>query len=392
MNRIKIILLFITFLTLRPAVLGEDFTIIGILACGLALYLHLIQHSLQRQLDFRNDYLPTVVMVSVYWVYIITQATLTNSPIVTTDILKGVVTGIISIVSFSILLSDESLRNGMFKLFIRTMIILSVSYMVTMLLSLVIPLPSLELFKLYIDGNPKTVYFPITPIYGVMTVQDHIFQRFMGIFRESGISQSFMIWALMSLPRYGMDSRKNKLILLFGIAATFSTAGIAVYLVTVAVRMILNKRFIFPFVVIPAAYYTVMYAPYVGIANKLVTHSTSISDRTIAMRSSWEIFSHNILGIGIGNSPLEHASINLISSLHMIGIIGLSLVLAIYFMPMFTARDKKSYLLGIIPLFVTALVSQPIYDSPIMFVMVIVSLYESRKALFFIRQRGEYTC
>ncbi|OCT10704.1 hypothetical protein A8709_22980 [Paenibacillus pectinilyticus] len=386
MERIKVYLLFISLMCLRPAAFGGDFTILGISCCLLCLYIYFLQNSLKRVFQFRKNYLLIIVLVCTYWVYIMLQATLTSSPIASSDILKGAITGVITIISFAIMISDEGIRYKLFRLFIQMMIFLCASYIVTLTISILTPIEKLKIFSFITDDvNYRSVYFPFTPIYGVMTVQGHVFQRFLGIFRESGISQAFMIWAIMSLNKYGLGFKRNTILLLGGIIGTLSTAGIAVYMGTIAVRMILNKRYIIPIIVFPFVYYLIMYAPYIGISNKMVTHSTSITDRTGAMSFSMRMFTQHVFGIGVGNSPIEtNGGINLIASLHMIGIIGLVIVLLIYTLPIVIASDKKSYILGILPLFITALFSEPIYDSPIMFIMILVCLHESRKAPFYL--------
>jgi hypothetical protein len=389
MNTIKIALLFIAIITIRPAALGEDLTVVGLGACFLCLYLHFIEHSLKRDLKLKREYMPVIVMVFGYWMYIISHSMITDSAAIF-DVIKGFATCLFVTATFAIMLSDEEISKKLFRLFIRVMVIMSASYLVTMALAMFMPLDSLLIYQFKINEIPKNVYFPFTPIYGIMTVQDFVFQRFLGIFREAGISQAFMIWAYVSLDRYGLNTKRNKLLLIAGIVGTFSTAGIAIFVATIAIRMLLNGRKVLALIVLPLTYYVVMYAPYIGIASKMVTHSTSITDRTGSMKQSLQLLADHPFGVGIGNSPIAiHSGINLIASLHMIGLIGLILVIGVFLIPLMVTDNRKHYLISIFPLFATALVSQPIIDAPLMYVMILISIYGSREAPFLLGAKHE---
>lgn len=372
MEWIKIILLFTTLLTVRPAVLGEHFTVLGLATCGLAFIIHLAERIKFTKIEMNKSFIPALLFISIYWTYIIAQTTFTASPMAM-DIIKGFATTLFITITFAFILSETKIRYKVFKLFIRTMILLVLSYLVTIAITFVKPIDSLLLIQFQVYEDLKNIYLPFTPIYGLMTVDGHVFQRFLGVFRESGISQAFMVWAYVSLDRYGMKKVSNQIILIVGIICTFSTAGIAVLISTIALKMFLEGKKFLSLFVIPMIYLGLMYAPYVGLADKMTTHGSSITDRTGSMGLSLQLFSENLLGVGIGNSPIpNYAGINLVSSLHMIGIIGLLLILLVYFYPLIQLKNRGAYLIGIFPLFLTALLSQPIIDSPIMLVMIFV--------------------
>lgn len=374
MKNSKVFLLFLTLLTIRPSALGENFTALGLLFLGCCIFVFFIENYRIKRIDLRSDVLPTVILVSVYGVYVIVQSTITNSPILDFTI-KGFITNIFVTFSFALLLSDNKVHFRLFRLCIQFMILLIISYYITIILSLVIPLDSLILFQIDVYGSPRNIYFPLTPIYGVMTVENHVFQRFLGFFREAGITQAFIIWAYVSLKHYGLENWKNKIVLITGIIATFSTAGIAVFVATICFKMLLNGKKIISLFVIPMIYVIIMYAPYVGLADKLVTHGTSVTDRTGVMLQSLKMLFENPFGIGVGNSPiLENSGINFVAYSHMIGIIGVFLLLAIYFAPNLIVKNKKGYMLSVFPIFTTSLFSQPIIDAPFMFVMILASV------------------
>lgn len=376
----KVFLLFLTLLTIRPSALGENYTALGLLILGCCIFLFFIENYQIKRIDLRADVLPTVILISVYGMYVIVQSIITNSPILDFTI-KGFITNIFVTFSFAFLLSDIKVHFRLFRLCIQFMILLIVSYYITIILSLVIPLDSLVLFQIDVYDNPRNIYFPLTPIYGVMTVENHVFQRFLGFFREAGITQAFIIWAYVSLKHYGLENWKNKIVLITGIIATFSTAGIAVFVATICFKMLLNGKKIISLFVIPMIYVIIMYAPYVGLADKLVTHGTSVTDRTSVMLQSLKMLFENPFGIGIGNSPmLENSGINFVAYSHMIGIIGVFLLLAIYFAPNLIVINKKGYMLSIFPIFITALFSQPIIDAPFMFVIILASVIDNNNA------------
>ena len=75
----------------------------------------------------------------------------------------------------------------------------------------------------------------------------------------------------------------------------------------------------------------------------------------------------------VGINDVELSGINLLAASSKIGIIGLVLVLMVYILPMLGYHAKKNYLIGITPILITLLYAQPIFDSPLIYALLMAN-------------------
>ena len=267
-----------------------------------------------------------------------------------------------------------------FRWFIKILLFFSISYSITLILGMFIGISfdKLLMFNIPVEGYESSgnIYFPFTQLYGFMTVANIKLPRALGFFRESGIFQAFLIWAFFNLKQYNLESNKNKIILIFGIIGTFSTAGIAVLFGVYAIKLFINKKQMVSICLIGMSVIGLIYTPYIGLKAKSVTHSTSISDRSLATMNGLKRLKGNPFGTGIYNievNAIENSGINLLAISYKIGLIGLVLVLLVYFLPMYGYLYKRNYFVGVLPFFMTLLISQPILDAPFIYIMLLAN-------------------
>lgn len=373
----KILLLFVTVLLIRPTAFGQQYTTYGIILALLALGMHLIE-SLKANNNFKIPRKNFIVITTaiLMWTFLLAQASLVGSNHLVFA-MKACVAHLIILISCGIILSHNKSNYLFFRGLLKIFIFFSFSYLVTFVITMFLGVnySKLFLFSIPVEGYTSgvgNIYFPFTQLYGFMTVGNLELPRDLGLFRESGIFQAFLIWAFFNLEQYNLDKKIFKFILFIGVIGTFSTAGIAVFFAVYAIKLFVNKRKILSTILITISILGLFYAPYVGLKSKSITHSTSITDRTYAITTGLHGLLQNPLGTGLynaGQDDVANSGINLLAMSNQLGFIGLALVLMVYFLPLFGYKNKRNYLIGVIPFFITLLISEPILDAPFIYIM-----------------------
>lgn len=372
----KILLLVISFFLLRPSGLGQQYTNYGLCLILVAFFLHAIE-----QYKYKNSYyLPkkNVIVIGsslLLWLYLFAQSVMVGANNID-FVLKASVAHITTIICYGVILSHKKSNYLFFRWIIKIFVLFSISYYITFVISLFVggDFNRLFLFTIPIESYETSgnVYLPFTQLYGFMNVGNISLPRSLGLFRESGIFQAFLIWAFFNLKQYDLESRKNKIIILLGIISTFSTSGIVIFFVVYSINLFFAKKRLLSMILILIGIFAALYTPYIGLHYKSETHGTSISDRTSATKNGLERLIENPIGVGLYNKDDYEsgtAGINLMALSYKIGAMGLILVMIVYFFPMFRYPYKNHYLVGVMPFLVTLIISQPILDAPIIYVM-----------------------
>ena len=160
-----------------------------------------------------------------------------------------------------------------------------------------------------------------------------------------------------------------------GAFAAFSTIGFLLLLITLGAIFIMRIRSLFAklflvFVLCLGAYPVALYAPYIGLEAKQDTHGASVTDRTLAMSNVWSVLGQHPFGSGLFSGREANTGINLVAATGQIGIVG-------FFLQFFMlsgwrqqrGRMGRLKLLICAPLLITALISQPIAGSPMMYIL-----------------------
>lgn len=384
---LKIIPLILSVFLIRPSAMGEQFTSVALVLILFSAFIQLLEW-----LKYRNKFsiskknlIVTITCLGL-WTFLLMHALIQDSNNLE-FVLKATISHMIVISIGAIILSHQRTNLLFFKGLIKVFIFFSFSYCITFFLTMVlgIEFEKLLLFKVPVEGYESSgdVYFPFTQLYGFMTVGDIRLPRVLGFFRESGIFQAFLIWAYFNLKQYGLNNKKNKALLLIGIVGTFSTAGIAVFFAVYAFKLFLTrKKFLSIFLVIISVF-GLIYAPFIGLESKSVTHESSITDRSFAMKDGVNRMMENPIGTGLYNAEWydsRTSSINLIAMSKNLGVFGLTFVLLTYFLPAAFYEYRRSYLIGVMPFFLTLLLSQPILDAPIVYLIMLANYGNTSRA------------
>lgn len=260
---------------------------------------------------------------------------------------------------------------------IRILTFIAVSYLISLLMGLLIGWDKIKLLDLDYNYFYKApLLFPLTFVYGLGDVVGISIYRLLGIARESGIMQCLFSWAFFSTEKYIDRPKWTKVFLLFGLIGCLSTTGLVIFFSILALNQItknLNKLFSFQtlgviLVIVIAALLLLGEGTY-GFKFRW---ENSFSDRTIAMSYGLTNFvKHPIFGIGFfreASLSTIQAEANFIASLGNIGLVGGFLFFFVYLNALICSDDKRLFLTSNGDFFLTALIAQPLYMSPLMYV------------------------
>ncbi|MCZ8519326.1 MULTISPECIES: hypothetical protein [Paenibacillus] len=375
--RVKVLLLLIATFMMRPTAFGQNLSSLAMVLSLGAVYFHMVEQSILKNVRFTRHIQFVLVVSIVMWVYFFAHAGVQGG-MHFEFVIKAAVAHIVILFSFALVLSDERANQKYFRGFIFTLMAFVISYYISLLLTTVVPWESLYLFKINVETYDQTgkTYFPFTILYSFIEMPGLNLPRLLGLFREAGIFQAFLIWAIFSLESYNLDRKWIQIVLFLGVGATLSTSGLAIYFVALAMRYFFNRRGLKAIMIFAFMFYAAFFAPFIGLNDKSEKLGASVTDRSDATWEGLRLFMENPFGTGMYNEGYNNADqlgINLLSSSYMIGIIGILLVLIIYFATVFWVEDKAQYLVAVTPLFLTLLISQPVLDAPLFYIMLMAA-------------------
>ncbi|KMP97143.1 hypothetical protein TU65_07695 [Bacillus wiedmannii] len=362
--QIIVLFLLLSTMLMRPALLGESYTLLGVALSGMTFILYLFINM--KLIKIEGKLLKIFLINSLYWFYLLIQSMfIQDSNYI--GILKDTIITLPVIFFFAVIFSNKKYRFNFGKNFILILYYLSISYLITLGLTFFIDIESLFLFqinigKYFTGGN---IYFPLTPIYGFMNVENFSIIKFQSLFRESGISQAFIIWAIFNLKKFKLDKKIVYVALHLGLIGTTSTAGLVTYFITLLVYIMLSKkisvgRIINILIIFLVGVLLVFKMPFFGFSNKIQTHSDSINERTQITAGALNDIILNPFGEGIKTTDLPNSGINMLSLSEKIGLVGFIILLLTFTYPYFISQNKRGYTVSLLPILITALFSQPI--------------------------------
>ncbi|MEI5911308.1 hypothetical protein WBS58_10295 [Bacillus albus] len=362
--QIIVLFLLLSTMLMRPALLGESYTLLGVALSGMTFILYLFINM--KLIKIEGKLLKIFLINSLYWFYLLIQSMfIQDSNYI--GILKDTIITLPVIFFFAVIFSNKKYRFNFGENFILILYYLSISYLITLGLTFLIDIESLFLFqinigKYFTGGN---IYFPLTPIYGFMNVENFSIIKFQSLFRESGISQAFIIWAIFNLKKFKLDKKIVYVVLHLGLIGTTSTAGLVTYFITLLVYIMLSKkisvgRIINILIIFLVGVLLVFKMPFFGFSNKIQTHSDSINERTQITTGALNDIILNPFGEGIKTTDLPNSGINMLSLSEKIGLVGFIILLLTFIYPYFISQNKRGYAVSLLPILITALFSQPI--------------------------------
>ena len=241
---------------------------------------------------------------------------------------------------------------------------------------------------------PLKWYFPLTFTYHSVPIAGHQIERSVGIFREPGLYQLFINISYFALD-FIRIKRKRYLrgLFILSLLMTFSTAGYAIFLVCLAYRTALvqrRKRFRrFVLLLAIVGFLWIFFnIPFFGLSDKMARNPT----RMMGIVDSWALFVQRPLwGYGITSRELSYGGrlgVNLVTSLYKLGLVGLLLFLGLMTYALYKHYTMQTLVLWL-PVFITLLISQPMYEKAFTMLMLflptqkLVSGLEKRKTFVY---------
>lgn len=361
-------LLLIMLVCMRGMILGNLYPVFGM---AIAFVLCLI--------NIKKKYDHNVIVFAVcciFWGYCVIQGMLLNSNS------RGYLIQIffywfLEAGAAYLMFQKQREKNFFCKFIIRVLTFISGSYLISFSIGVLIGWSKIKLFELnynYFYNAP--LLFPFTFVYGSGKVAGIEIYRLLGIARESGIMQCLFSWAFFSAEKYIDRSQWTKVLLLLGLVSCLSTTGLVIFFGILAINQLTkNMKKLFSVQTLGVILVIAIAALLLlgeGTYGFKFRWENSFSERTVAMSYGLDNFQkHPLCGIGFfktADSSVIHSEANFIASLGNIGLIGGILFLLIYVIAFICADDKRLFLTSNGDFFLTALIAQPLYVYPLMYV------------------------
>ena len=286
---------------------------------------------------------------------------------------------VVPTVATCVALSIPKIQRWFTNVIIFGLCTISLSYIVTFLLSLVVGWDALRIsvidYNYYYDAP---LLFPFTIVYGSGSVGGMTIWRLLGLARESGIMQMLFAWAyFVSDGRFRFDGIV-KVLLTIGVLVCLSTTGLALFVGAILLKVLVNRQskflsfnsFFIVIIVVLVGWILLGSGSY-GISNRM---SVSYVDRSVAMDYSTRYLKQApLFGVGFMSLP-ENAGVQwnicLLGSAGQIGYVGLFLFFLTYVVGFFSCKSpdgRKYFLFANLSFFLTTVLSQPLFYSGLIY-------------------------
>lgn len=365
----------------RPAILqavGEIVFIISAFTLVAALMLGARIQLTAHKVSFAS-------IASIFVLYLGVQAVLKGEG-VSVGAINNVLLLMVSIVAMMIVNGEN--WNIALKAIVYPVLALSLSYLVTVVLVIGVgqTMTDLHLFEFFLrqgaSGYNVSVYFPFSLAvgFGNASLLNWDLARAIGYFREPGIFQAFIVMSYFSIDMLGIRFRRLcKVTLIVTLLLTYSTAGIGTFVLSYLYLHVFARgnasswraiaaKVSSILVIVPIGYWFVFADEKFGLLSKLETRSGEV--RAEQASYAWAALMDSPL-FGIGYLNPEISGITFVSVAGQIGFVGVILFLMLWMVPSIDlVRRRDPRLVFLIPVVVTALFGQPLFDKPLLIVVV----------------------
>lgn len=366
MKYITSFLYIISILTLYPSLLGAKFSLIGVVSLVFLTPLSLFKFKKgNKDLGF----------ILVTWIFIFFISSSINLGSNVSSVI--IFTVVLSLFSFNtfILFSNATELSRIHNVFLVVLLLQALSCAVTFLLVLTgMDINSLLLLDFMPnDRVPGNIYFPMSFGGTYFTTPGFQFIRFSSFFREPGVSQILYVYFIGYLLCFRERSFVLILLLFIGLVTSLSTTFLITLPVLISIYYLYKSKRLYSKTIIlllsPLILLALYKAPFFGLEEKLVTHTSAVSDRVAAFDYLADTLNDTyMIGSGMfSEGEIENASINFILSLRENGVFGVFLFFILYFLPYFYLKRDGRYIFLLLtsPFVITVLFAQPIFYSVI---------------------------
>lgn len=349
-------------MTLRPTVFGEiaSFPIAAALV-GLTVGLLLL---CARRIHVQGlaNVAPQAALFGLLIVYTSARGVMAGG-VAAENAVKGLLVGLAGIFAVVTANSNADAKRGFYDGAAIIVIASSVSLLITRaLLAVGFSAHDIQLIKIeYTYIGRGDVLFPFTFSHNNVQSPFGIQPRLNGLFREPGILPAFACWA----AAYAAFRRWPAWVwgtTLFGAAASFSSLGIPLAIYTGSFLLARRMSISFPAATLLGAAAALFAWPFVyslndiGLGSKISSDSISFRERMFMIEIAFSA-KNALFGDGIGSIYRANEGVSLISQTRIFGVAFLLTTAITYAL---ASKNLKFFSIGILPLAITILFSQPI--------------------------------
>lgn len=369
---------------LRPTLFGQAYSPLGLGLLYIVTFIFfLVPHYAYSYREKFSLRILTFILCG-FWTYSLFLSILTGESH-QDFLIKAVIGGVSTSICFYVLFSDKGMNFVFFSCFAKFNSLLGWSIAITWALLFVFPNSILTIGHIDVvgydssdngSGNGSTgdLLFPFSFYYGTLTAYG--ISRFVGIYRETGIAQLYFVWAFIYL-NFNSASYKWRFGSLLG-AVLCGSSAVVLSLFSASLlyfgfgKKMGSIRYLYILIIIVAFILVGIYLPGIGLEDKQETHGDSINDRMDALLYVINDFPAVIWGHGLYHFRDVGllVGINAITSIYYYGIIGLVVIcMSFIAVPVCMPEGALRYMTAVAPLFVTAMLTQPLIDSPAAFLL-----------------------
>lgn len=386
----------ILLLLFRPSIIGERFNpLIFCLFVVISVLIFLIDPEISKRYMNKKVVL-TLMLILVTVIYFLLQGLLLSSA------KKTVINSFVVIFGISICIAYVSRKDNVpeiFKSFINIFFWLSLSAIITFIIFLFCSfdytkIPVVANLSYLVPGygadkgsnlGSHLLFFPFTLVWSALNIRGISIPRFIGIFREPGMSQLFFLTAYFLT--YFVEIKRVKFkrfVILIGTIFTFSTGGLLSFLAGFLMLKLFGKgklpsiavvtTTVISLVIIIFIFATI---PQLGFFNKI--SSESGKERSKSFSNAFKLLSEApIFGNGYYNDFRKNKNDVVVSKLFVgipavaceIGIFGIILYSLLWYYGLFRLGNMQTLCIYM-PCLLTLTFSQPSYNDVIVFFLIL---------------------
>lgn len=354
----------VLILFLRPSTIGEVYSLqVSIMMLG-AIAVYWIVNVRGVEVDIPPLASAQILLLLV----IIIQAALHaagSDQVFAADAMKALAMGVVTVAGLFIAILN--VRNS--RIFFSTLCIVVLISCASVVVSSGLMAVGVRWVSLVVGINDQTSYgplkilFPYTLSFNLASTPFGVMPRLSGFFREPGILPPFACWAAAYV-----HMRRWPLILSFmalaASIASLSTLGLPLAAFTGAMILLNRMGFKAPVALGVVVFVAILIWPilysldYIGLESKIASQEGSYEARRDAIYTAFS-GSNIMFGDGPSLNYLRNDTVNLIGRIRIIGIFGFIVMLLAHALPV----RKEIFLIGVIPMVGTFLITQPIAGS-----------------------------
>lgn len=367
---------------LRPTAFGQDYSMAGFALCCVAGTTSLATQD-RRSWRLTRDEILISFSTVVFFLYIALHS-IAMGAAGSEWAIKAAIASIGAVTAGPMVLAAPKARSAIFLSLYFIVLALVASGIATMILSLAYPLRDLQIGEFEIEGYTNHplypypimghVYLPFSVGYDIAYWGNRAVTRFGLGFREPGIAQAFVVWAIA----FGTIIKRPRRELLALVVGLIPLGAItAVLSLTLTAVLLLIGRVNVSKVGVLLAGFAIAVAPLLALPLmellelRQESHGESAIERTAAIARVAEQFFSNPLGDGLYSGKAGATTINLVAAIPEIGILGLIgwLFCTILVASIAWKRLEWHGLALLAPFIITSLLFQPLLDAPLVMFM-----------------------